>query len=258
LLRRIVRGAKTLNIPELQLCFPKGSSRKRPIYAPCWRCWRKSSATARRTQTNRVGLPLPSPGALLAWVSRLFEERPGRYSKAFLETLAIIAYRQPVTRGEIEGIRGVAVSTQIIRNLMEREWVQIVGHKEVPGRPGLYATTRHFLDYFNLKGLDELPALQTFLDRIGPVVRVRFCQFLNHPHTNMTRPNDRTSKQNTSRFQRPTQSRVSLRRRRVRLKLPLIIPTKSAGDGERIQKVWPCGLASRREIETWITMARCC
>lgn len=101
------------------------------------------------------------------WVSRLFEERPGRYSKALLETLAIIAYRQPVTRGEIEDIRGVAVSTQIVRTLMEREWVQVVGHKEVPGRPGLYATTRQFLDYFNLGGLDELPPLQTFIDRLS-------------------------------------------------------------------------------------------
>ncbi len=106
---------------------------------------------------------------LSPWISRLFEEKPARYSKAFLETLAIIAYRQPVTRGEIEQIRGVAVSTQIIRNLLEREWVQVVGHKEVPGRPGLYATTRQFLDYFNLKGLDELPPLQTFIDRLGPL-----------------------------------------------------------------------------------------
>lgn len=103
------------------------------------------------------------------WVSRLFEEKPGRYSKAFLETLAIIAYNQPVTRGEIEEIRGVAVSSNIIRTLLEREWVQVIGHKEVPGRPGLYATTKQFLDYFNLKGLDELPPLQSFLDRLQPV-----------------------------------------------------------------------------------------
>jgi segregation and condensation protein B len=101
------------------------------------------------------------------WLSRLFEERPGRYSKAFLETLAIVAYRQPVTRGEIEEIRGVAVTTQIIRALEEREWVRAVGHKETPGRPALYATTRQFLDYFNLKGLDRLPPLQTFIDRFA-------------------------------------------------------------------------------------------
>jgi segregation and condensation protein B len=98
------------------------------------------------------------------WLSRLFEERPVRYSRALLETLAIIAYRQPVTRGEIEDVRGVAVSSSIVRTLQEREWVQVVGHKEVPGRPALYATTREFLDYFGLKALDELPALAAFAE----------------------------------------------------------------------------------------------
>lgn len=93
------------------------------------------------------------------WVSRLWEERPQRYSRALLETLALIAYRQPITRGEIEDVRGVAVSSQTIRTLVEREWVRIVGHKEVPGRPALYATTRQFLDYFNLRSLGELPPL---------------------------------------------------------------------------------------------------
>ncbi len=102
------------------------------------------------------------------WVSRLFEERPGRYSRAFLETLAIIAYRQPVTRGEIEDIRGVAVSSGIIKTLLEREWVHVVGQKEVPGRPSLLATTRHFLDYFNLTSLQDLPPLQTFVDQLLP------------------------------------------------------------------------------------------
>lgn len=97
--------------------------------------------------------------AFSPWVSRLWEEKPVRYSRALLETLAIIAYQQPVTRGEIEEIRGVAVSTNIIRTLMEREWVRVIGHKEVPGRPALYATTRQFLDYFNLKTVAELPTL---------------------------------------------------------------------------------------------------
>lgn len=101
------------------------------------------------------------------WVSRLFEEKPGRYSKAFLETLAIIAYRQPVTRGEIEDIRGVAVSSNIVRSLQERDWVQVVGHKEVPGRPALFATTRQFLDYFNLRSLEDLPPLQTFIEQLA-------------------------------------------------------------------------------------------
>ncbi|MGY6215383.1 SMC-Scp complex subunit ScpB [Methylolobus aquaticus] len=103
------------------------------------------------------------------WLSRLFEERPVRYSRALLETLAIIAYRQPVTRGEIEDIRGVAVSSNIVRTLQEREWVQVVGHKEVPGRPALYATTREFLDYFGLRTLSELPALAVFSEPVADV-----------------------------------------------------------------------------------------
>ncbi len=103
------------------------------------------------------------------WVGLLQEERPQRYSRALLETLAIIAYRQPITRGDIEDIRGVAVSSQIMRTLQEREWVRIVGHKDVPGKPALFATTRQFLDYFNLKTLDQLPALADVrdLDEIG-------------------------------------------------------------------------------------------
>jgi segregation and condensation protein B len=94
------------------------------------------------------------------WVGRLFEEKPPRYSRALLETLAIIAYRQPVTRGDIEDIRGVAVSSNIIRTLLEREWIRIIAHKEVPGRPALYGTTKQFLDYFDLSSLHELPTLQ--------------------------------------------------------------------------------------------------
>ena len=98
------------------------------------------------------------------WVSRLWEERPPRYSRALLETLALIAYRQPITRGDIEEIRGVSVSTNIMRSLMEREWIRIVGHRDVPGRPAIYATTRNFLDYFNLKSLEELPTLSEIRD----------------------------------------------------------------------------------------------
>jgi segregation and condensation protein B len=96
---------------------------------------------------------------LSVWVSRLWEEKPPRYSRALLETLAIIAYRQPITRGEIEAIRGVSVSTGIMKTLQEREWIKVVGHRDAPGRPAMYATTRQFLDYFNLSSLDELPAL---------------------------------------------------------------------------------------------------
>lgn len=98
------------------------------------------------------------------WVARLFEERPQRYSRALLETLALIAYRQPITRGEIEEIRGVTVSSNIVRTLLEREWVRVVGHRDVPGRPAMYATTRQFLDYFNLTSLDQLPPLSEVRD----------------------------------------------------------------------------------------------
>ena len=93
------------------------------------------------------------------WVSRLWEEKPPRYTKALLETLALIAYRQPITRAEIEDVRGVAVSSNIIKTLQERNWVKVVGHRDVPGRPALFATTKEFLDYFNLKSMDELPTL---------------------------------------------------------------------------------------------------
>ena len=105
------------------------------------------------------GFRLQVPQSLAPWVSRLWQERPARYSQALLETLALIAYRQPITRGEIEEVRGVSVSTTIIKTLLEREWIKIVGYREIPGRPALYATTRTFLDYFNLKSLDELPPL---------------------------------------------------------------------------------------------------
>lgn len=98
------------------------------------------------------------------WVNKLWEEKPQRYSRALLETLSIIAYRQPITRGDIEEIRGVAVSSHIIKTLTEREWIKVVGHRDVPGRPSLFATTRQFLDYFNLESLDELPSLRELAD----------------------------------------------------------------------------------------------
>lgn len=104
------------------------------------------------------------------WVSRLWEEKPQRYSRALLETLALIAYRQPITRGEIEDVRGVSVSSSIIKTLQEREWVRVVGHRDVPGRPAMYATTRQFLDHFGLTSLDQLPSLGEIrdLDDLAP------------------------------------------------------------------------------------------
>lgn len=94
------------------------------------------------------------------WIGRLWAERPTRYSRALLETLALIAYRQPITRAEIEDVRGVGMSSSIMKTLLEREWIRVLGHREVPGRPAMYGTTRKFLDYFNLKNLAELPPLE--------------------------------------------------------------------------------------------------
>jgi segregation and condensation protein B len=106
------------------------------------------------------------------WVSRMWTEKPSRYSRALLETLALIAYRQPITRPEIEQIRGVVVSSNIIKTLEEREWIRVVGHRDVPGKPALFGTTRAFLDYFNLKSLDELPPLSEIRDLEDPQLRL--------------------------------------------------------------------------------------
>ena len=104
---------------------------------------------------------------LAEWISKLWEERPPRYTRALLETLALIAYRQPITRGDIEEIRGVAVSSNIIRTLLDREWIRVVGQRDVPGRPSMFATTKQFLDYFNLESLQQLPALSEIRDMDG-------------------------------------------------------------------------------------------
>ena len=101
---------------------------------------------------------------LAEWVNRLWSEKPKRYSRAMLETMALIAYRQPLTRGDIEQVRGVAVSSDTIRTLQERDWVRVVGFRDVPGKPALYATTKNFLDYFNIKSLEQLPALSEIKD----------------------------------------------------------------------------------------------
>ena len=106
---------------------------------------------------------------LSPWVSRLWEEKPPRYSRALLETLALIVYKQPVTRADIEHIRGVGVSQSIMRTLLERGWIHVLGQREVPGRPNLYGSTRAFLDYFNLKSLNELPSLEEIEKMIEPL-----------------------------------------------------------------------------------------
>ena len=110
------------------------------------------------------GFRFQAKAELSPWLSRLWEERAPRYSRAFLETLSIVAYKQPVTRAEIEEIRGVTVSSHIVKTLQERDWIRVVGYREVPGKPAIYATTKEFLDYFNIKTLSELPTLAEFKD----------------------------------------------------------------------------------------------
>ena len=110
------------------------------------------------------GFRLQVKRELSPWLSRLWLERPSRYSRALLETLALVAYRQPITRGEIEDIRGVSVSSSIMKTLQERDWIRVVGHRDVPGKPAMYGTSKPFLDYFDLKSLDELPTLAELRD----------------------------------------------------------------------------------------------
>ncbi|MGQ0385306.1 MAG: SMC-Scp complex subunit ScpB [Gammaproteobacteria bacterium] len=120
------------------------------------------------------GWRLQVRSAFASRLSRLWQERPGRYSRALLETLALIAYRQPITRGEIEDVRGVTVNPNIVRTLTERGWIRVVGHREVPGHPELLGTTREFLDYFGLKNLDELPTLAALKDMEAVGIQLEF------------------------------------------------------------------------------------
>lgn len=120
------------------------------------------------------GWRLQVRSAFATRLSRLWQERPGRYSRALLETLALIAYRQPITRGEIEDVRGVTVNPNIVRTLTERGWIRVVGHREVPGHPELLGTTREFLDYFGLKTLDELPTLAALKDMDDVGIHLEF------------------------------------------------------------------------------------
>ncbi len=128
------------------------------------------------------------------WLSRLWEEKPAKYSRAALETLALIAYRQPTTRSEIEDVRGVGVSSSIIKTLIEREWIRVVGHRDVPGRPALYATTKQFLDYFDMTSLQELPTLAEIkdLDDLNPELD------LPNPDDEVSRVNSKIVEQDAS------------------------------------------------------------
>lgn len=169
-LRNIIEGAllaagQPLNINRLKSLFEEGEAPETDQF--------KAALEMIAADCEGRGFELKEVGSgwrfqvrpdMAPWINRLWEEKPQKYSRALLETLALVAYRQPITRGDIEEIRGVAVSSHIIKTLVEREWIKVVGHRDVPGRPSLYATTRQFLDYFNLKNLEELPSLGEIRD----------------------------------------------------------------------------------------------
>ena len=166
LLEQIIEGAllasgQTLSVDRIHALFDEGlEPEKSRIQATLDRIGEKCDSKGYELKKVATGYRFQVKQDLGKWVSRLWEEKPQRYSRALLETLSIIAYRQPVTRGEIEDVRGVAVSSHITKTLVEREWIQVVGHRDVPGRPAMYATTKMFLDYFNLESLDQLPTLE--------------------------------------------------------------------------------------------------
>ena len=136
------------------------------------------------------GWRLQVRGEFAPALSRLWQERPGRYSRALLETLALIAYRQPITRGEIENVRGVQVNPNIVRTLSERGWIRVVGHREVPGHPELLGTTREFLDYFGLKSLDELPSLAALKDMDDVGIQLEFADTAQAAAADLPAAND--------------------------------------------------------------------
>jgi segregation and condensation protein B len=166
LLEQIIEGAmlasgQTLSVDRIQALFDEGfEPEKARIQTTLDRIGEKCENKGYELKKVATGYRFQVKQDLGKWVSRLWEEKPQRYSRALLETLSIIAYRQPVTRGEIEDVRGVAVSSHITKTLVEREWIQVVGHRDVPGRPAMFATTKMFLDYFNLESLDQLPTLE--------------------------------------------------------------------------------------------------
>ncbi len=156
----LLASGKPQSLERLFELFEEGERPEPPVFKKALELLRKS-CDGRSFELKEVasGYRLQIRDTFSPWVGRLWEERPQRYSRAMLETMALIAYRHPITRGEIEEVRGVAVNSQIVKPLLEREWIRVVGYREVPGRPAMFATTKAFLDHFNLKNLDDLPPL---------------------------------------------------------------------------------------------------
>jgi segregation and condensation protein B len=156
----LLASGKPQSLESLFELFEEGERPEPPVFKKALTILAKS-CDGRAFELKEVasGYRLQIREKFAPWVGRLWEERPQRYSRAMLETMALIAYRQPITRGEIEDVRGVAVNSNIVKTLMEREWIRIVGYRDVPGKPAMFATTKAFLDHFNLKNLDDLPPL---------------------------------------------------------------------------------------------------
>jgi segregation and condensation protein B len=156
----LLASGKPQSLERLFELFEEGERPEPPVFRKALELLRKS-CDGRAFELKEVasGYRLQIREKYSPWVGRLWEERPQRYSRAMLETMALIAYRQPITRGEIEDVRGVAVNSHIVKTLLEREWIRVVGYRDVPGKPAIFATTKGFLDHFNLKSLDELPPL---------------------------------------------------------------------------------------------------
>ena len=156
----LLASGKPQSLERLYELFEEGERPEPPVFKKALTLLGKS-CEGRAFELKEVasGYRLQIREKFSPWVGRLWEERPQRYSRALLETMALIAYRQPITRGEIEDVRGVAVNSNIVKTLIEREWIRIVGYRDVPGKPAMFATTKAFLDHFNLKNLEDLPPL---------------------------------------------------------------------------------------------------
>lgn len=161
----LLAGGRPLSIDQLQGLFDENSMPEKAQIREAIKAL-QDEYEPRGIEVSEVasGFRMQVKTSMADRLERLWEERPPRYSRALFETLALIAYRQPLTRGEIEEVRGVSVSSNIIRSLLEREWIRVVGHRDVPGRPAMFGTTRTFLDYFGLKKLDDLPPLADLSD----------------------------------------------------------------------------------------------
>lgn len=165
----LLASGKVLSLAQLMEFFEEAERAEPAVFRKALQLLEKS-CKGRALELKEVasGYRLQVRSDYAQWVGRLWEERPQRYSRALLETLALIAYRQPISRGEIEEVRGVAVSSQIMKTLQERDWIRVVGHRDVPGRPALWATTKAFLDHFALTSLEALPPLQTLKEMPVP------------------------------------------------------------------------------------------